>query len=402
MKRGLALLVIPVVGILLWSMLPLIRGEETLYFRDVFNTHLEKKWVQAEAMKAGSVPLVDPLRDGGRPLLGNPNAVSLYPDNVLYLVSPFFWAFNAHFWLHLLIAPFAFYWMCRRWGLSPMASWVGGVCYSTSGFVLSTMNLYNLVGGVTLAPALVAASFALVGDRFKGGSVAVVALIWSLLLLAGDPMTALMALLLAGSAMLFKEGARKAPWASWLLALVLGSIVAAPQLIEFLRILPLSFRGYLGYSPEAATAASWNPITSIEWFLPFAFGKPDLAFWGQRFFGGDPPLFPSLYPGVLALLLIGSSGLSRDRKTCWAWMLIALGLFLSLGRYNPVMGWLLAIPGLDLLRLPVKFWLLVVVAGGLLCGVGFQRFEDGSSRRLLAVCWSILLGFYGCSWMVLS
>ena len=69
MKRTAAY-VIPVFGIFLWSMAPLIRGTETLYLRDVFNTHLEKKWTQAEAMRQGRLPLVDSLRDGGQPHLG--------------------------------------------------------------------------------------------------------------------------------------------------------------------------------------------------------------------------------------------------------------------------------------------------------------------------------------------
>jgi len=157
MRKGAAIYVLPVMLVLVWSVAPLIRGSETLFQRDVFNTHLEKKWIQAEAMQEGRLPLIDSFRDGGQPHLGNPNTVSLYPDNLLFLVAPTFWAFNAHFWLHLLIAPFTFYWLARVWGLRSEAAWAAGVCYGTSGFFLSTMNLYNLVGAVTWTPALVAA-----------------------------------------------------------------------------------------------------------------------------------------------------------------------------------------------------------------------------------------------------
>ncbi len=402
MKRAMLRLMLPVLGILVWSMVPLIRGTETLYLRDVFNTHLEKKFVQSEAMKEGRLPIVDPLRDGGRPLLGNPNAVALYPDNALFLVSPFFWAFNAHFWLHLLIAPFTFYWMGRAWGLNRESSWIAGACYATSGFFLSTMNLYNLIGAVTWAPALIASFLRLSDPGKKGRSVAVAALVWTLILLAGDPMTAMTALALAGSAQLVRYGFRGIPWRQTLAAWVLGSLVAAPQIVEFLRILPLSFRGHQGYSADAATAASWNPITVADWFIPFVFGKPDLTFWGQRFFGGDLPLFPSLYPGVLALLLIASSGRVRQVGARWAWLMIGVGLFLSLGAYNPIVGWMLAVPGMDLLRLPIKFWLFVAVGAGLLCGLGYQRLMEGSSRRVLALCWSGLLIAYATAWMILT
>ncbi len=407
MKRAAAAYVVPVMAILLWSMAPLIRGSETLYLRDVFNTHLEKKWVQAEAMKQGRMPLVDQLRDGGQPHLGNPNTVALYPDNLLFLVSPFFWAFNAHFWLHLLIAPFTFFWMCRAWGLRRDASWVAGVCYATSGFFLSTMNLYNLIGGVTWAPALVAGFLQLQGDRGEGDrrrgrAIAIAALVWTLLLLAGDPMTSLIALGLAGSALLFRFGWRRLPWGSSVVALALGTLVAAPQVVEFLRILPLSFRGHQGYSTSAAMAASWNPITVADWFIPFAFGQPDLTFWGQRFFGGDPPLFYTLYPGLLALILVFSSRRPLSLRTRWAWGMVGVGLFLSLGAHNPLVGWLLAVPGLDLLRLPIKFWLLVAVGSGLLCGVSYQKLLEGSSTRRLIVSWAVLVAVYGFAWVVLS
>ena len=107
-KRRFALLyVLPTFLLLLLAIWPLVAGFETLFFRDVFNTHLEMKWWQSEAMKDGFMPLIDPYRSGGQPHLGNPNTVALYPSNLLYLFTPFLWAFNAHFWLHFLLAPLA-------------------------------------------------------------------------------------------------------------------------------------------------------------------------------------------------------------------------------------------------------------------------------------------------------
>lgn len=153
--------VLPTLVLLVVAVWPLISGERTLYLRDVANTHLPAKWSQAEAMREGRLPILDPLRDGGQPALGNPNTVPLYPDNLLYLVAPTLWAFNAHFWLHLLLAPWAFWWLGRVWGLSSRAAWAAGACYAASGFFLSSLNLYNLVAGYALAPALVAAALRL-------------------------------------------------------------------------------------------------------------------------------------------------------------------------------------------------------------------------------------------------
>jgi hypothetical protein len=254
--------------------------------------------------------------------------------------------------------------------------------------------------------------------RARVGHAAAIALLWALLLLSGDPLMAALAAALAGAALLL----RWRLWAAWgavpLLAVAFGcgTLIALPQIVEFLRILPVSFRGFRGYTGGVATIASWHPAQIAEWLLPTLFGRLDVriagSFWGQRFFTGAPPLYPSLYPGLLALALIAAGGLpggnQRERRerreprdqciqcnqcnqcdqcdqcdqrqgaprrvaAWWAWGACAAGLFCSLGRYNPAMVWLFARPGAGALRYPVKFWLPVAVGGALLCGIGFER-----------------------------
>ena len=94
--------------------------------RDVLNSHFPMKWSQAEALRSGTFPLIDPYRAGRPAARGQPERGAVLSDQR----SSISWArpsgrFNAHFWLHLLLAPFAFYWMCRSWGLGREAV-VGG------------------------------------------------------------------------------------------------------------------------------------------------------------------------------------------------------------------------------------------------------------------------------------
>jgi hypothetical protein len=406
-RRFAAIYVLPVMLLLVWVALPLARGTQTLYMRDVLNAHLPMKVAEARALRQGTFPLLDPYRGGGQPLAGNPNAVPFYPTNVLLLWASPFWALNAHFWIHLLLAPFACFWMARRWGLAREPAWAAAVCYTGSGFYLSHLSFYNLIAGATLAPALVAAclGFAAPASRRAKHAWAIAAL-WALLLLSGDPLMAALAAGLAGAALLIRwqswawqapagpaAGPRRWPgrpaWSVLALlaaAFACGTLVALPQLVEFLRILPVSFRGFRGYSANVATIASWNPIQAAEWLLPTLFGRLDMrvagSFWGQRFFTGAPPFYPSLYPGLLALALIVAGGWPRGRRKAaawWAWGSAAVGLFCSLGRFNPAMQWLLARLGAGALRYPVKFWLPVAVGGALLCGLGFERLLDAAT-----------------------
>ncbi len=384
----------PLVGLLVLLLAaPLIRGTGTLYLRDVLNTHFPMKEALAEGLRAGYFPILDPYRAGGQPLAGNPNAVPFYPDNLLYLVSSTFWALNAHFWIHLLLAPFAFAWMARAWGLRRESAWAAAACWTLSGFYLSHLSFYNLIAAVTLAPALIAACLRF-GQGARARMAPVIAVLWGLMLLGGDPLMALLGGLLAAAAMLpylRNVVRRREPWGSFVLlvaCVLTGVLLALPQLEEFRRILPMSFRGHRGYSGEAATVASWDPRQAIEWLVPFFFGRPDVigrgSFWGTRYFTGVPPYYLSLYPGLLALALAVVSWRPRLRAAQWAWGAILAGLFLSMGRFNPIADWLFSLPGRGSLRYPVKFWLPVAVGAALLCGVGFDRLfygdEDTRSR----------------------
>lgn len=377
---------VPALALLVLEVLPLVTGAETLVLRDVLEVHLMLKAPQAEALRSGVLPLIDPHRFGGQPLLGNPNAVPLYPDNLLSLVAPTLWALNAHFWIHLLLAPFAAYWLGRAWGLSRPASWATGVCYALSGFFLSHLNFYNLVAGAALAPALVAAVVrAGRGDR---GAVPAVGVLWALLLLSGDPSMAGLAGALALSAFLVRPSRdgeilrRSLPRAGWTgLAVLAGTLAALPQLVEVLRVLPATYRGYWGYGDLGASAVgAWRPVQALEWLVPLAFGRYDLqgagGFWGRSLFGGELPIFLSLYPGVLALALVLAAGRPRGRHRAagwWAWSSIAVGLLLSAGGGTPVGRWLFGLPWATSFRYPVKLWLLVAVGAALLCGIGWER-----------------------------
>jgi len=416
--RDLLLFGVPALAVLALLMLPLITGSGTLILRDVLQVHLMLKIPLVRAFEAGAFPLIDPGRLGGQPLAGNPNALPFYPDNLLFLVAPLFWAFNAHFWIHLLLAPVAAYWMARAWGLSRPSSWAAGVCFGSSGYMLSQLNLYNLIAGAALVPALVAAVLRAVEtaeeERPSRWTPAAAGLIWALLLVSGEPLMALLGAALAGSALLVRHGGRPParPAAVLAAALAFGTCLGLPQIVELLRILPTSYRGVAGYASWGSTVAAWQPAQALEWLVPLAFGRVDRlgagGFWGVGFFAGKLPLFLSLSPGLLALGLVVASGRPRSRAAWWAWGWVAAGLFLAMGGYNPAARWLFKLPGAGLFRYPVKLWPLVAAGAALLCAIGFERTVgaalagEGRVRlRPLAIVLAVLGATLGGVWLVL-
>lgn len=448
-RRRLLWLALPVMALLLWEVAPLVSGSETLFLRDVFNTHLEMKHAQAEAMRDGYLPLLDRYRAGGQPLLGNLNAVPLYPDNLLFLIAPLLWAFNAHFWLHWLAAPWAMYALARAFRLPRAAAWAAGVCYALCGFYVSQLAFYNLIGGATLTPAFAAACVVAARDdrgrRARAAALVAAGVLWALLVLSGDPLTAVLGLGCGLSAVLARPLAAGDRW--WppgptlgrlALALVGGTLLVLPQLVETARILDLSYRGHWGYGEAGRTLASFDPRQALEWLLPFAFGRPDRialgAFWGHGFYTGVPAYYFSLYPGLLAMALVAAAGLPGWRSpgarlgarpghradappppetpppappwqaaSRWAWLLAAGGLFFALGRFNPPAYWLLGKIPTGLVRYPVKLWLPVAVGLALLCGIGWQRaLGDGGRLRRLAIPLAVLVAVLAGGWAVLN
>src|ERR671928_1474379 len=114
------------------------------YFRDNFSTHYPVKVISAAAWRAGEIPWWNFHAGGGQPLAGNPNTLSFYPDNVLYLLLPAHVAFNLHFLLHLALG-----WMAMRaLTRSPFAAWM----WVLSGMAVSAMSFYSLITAIALVP----------------------------------------------------------------------------------------------------------------------------------------------------------------------------------------------------------------------------------------------------------
>ena len=355
--------------------LPLALGWTTLYSRDVFTIHLPWKAFGAHQLAHGSVPALNPTFGMGQVFRGNPNAVPLYPDNLLYVVLPFWSAFNLHYVLHWLLALFAMRALARELGQGESAALLGGVAYAGSGWMLANLTLYNLVV-VTAWWPLVLLGTARGGRR----GLALGGLACGLALLGGEPVTAAI-----GIVPLVWVAVERAGWRRGGLRVLvvggLGLLVALPQLVATARVVGFTRRVVFGV--RATHQFALEPARLAELLVPLPWGIPDRlglgGFWAGRI-GAKAPFSFTLYFGAVAL---GLALLASRRRPRWALLAVA---GLTLAWLGGVFGGELTELSAGLFRYPEKFLFWFVLATPLLAGWGFE-----ACRRSPRACRTALL-----------
>jgi hypothetical protein len=292
------------------------------FFRDNFSTHYPIKVLSAAAFRAGEIPWWNFADGGGQPLAGNPNTLTFYPDNVLYLVLPAHVAFNLHFLLHLILGWFAMRSLTR----SRFGAWL----WILSGVAMSALSFYNLITSIALIP------LALLGAERRNAVQLGVA--FGLVALAGEPVvivaTALAVLILSASPRL-----RVKPFP---FAIAIALAIAAPQLIAYSEIGAEVERAH-GYSAQTVLNASFDPRRLLELII------------GPVIHIDAPHLFPSLILGLIVIPAV----FRRCRYT----VIAATMLFFALGSFNPLVRMLVeSFSALRIGRFPEKFAIVLCAA----------------------------------------
>ncbi len=386
------LLAVLALALLLWAWVcvPVVAGTKTFFIRDVFTTHLPLKAFGAEQLRAWRIPAFNPTWGLGQPFRGNPNALPFYPGNLTYLVLPFWSAFGLHYALHWLIALITMGALARGLGMSRAASLLAAVTYAGSGWMVSVLTFYNLLAVAAWWPLVLLG--AVIGGRRSIAGIALGGIACGLALLGGEPVAATLGLVPLLVVAITRLGWRR----GFLTAVAIGAVgllIALPQFVALLRILPFTYRGSHGMSTEQATQFTLHPYRLIEFLIPFPYGRPT---WLGRYGVWAPsilpviPLFMSLYFGIVGFGLAVAG--SRSRKAFAA--LAGSGLLLAILAGHG--GDLLVRLSLGLFRYPEKFLLWLALAVPLLAGWGLDRVL--SNGRL----WSRLATIAGVLFVALS
>ena len=365
-----ALALVPVV--LFWSAASL-RG--SFFYGDVLRIYYPLKAALAEALAAGRLPLWTSDIMGGYPLLAEGEGGFLYPIGLLLslLVKPVV-ALNWQMLLHLAIAGLGMYAYCRSLRLDSLSATVGGLIYMLCGFTLGHLDHLSVTSAAAWLPWLFLLVELLTTRERVGLHAALLALLVGLQFSAGHAQISFLSLMALGLYALFKTGCQfldgeglGRPLSLLLVAgvaVVLGALVAAPQLLPTLELSDRSVRAG-GLTGSMLTSFSLPPPYVITFFSPFLAGNPLAS------------LTPAAavewcgYVGILPLLLALYAVIFRhDRYTVFFAVLALLALVFAFGQYNPLYQHLAEVPIFNSFRVPARFLLPYSFALAALAALG--------------------------------
>ena len=135
------------IPVVLWLFAgPLFEGR-VLYFRDIATVYFPDYVFAEQSLRQGVWPLWNPTADAGAPFL-----LAYPPDLLLLLLAGAKGALRFGPPLHVLLAMCGATALAQRLGASRRGGWAAGFFYGLSGFLLSSVNLLQMLQAAAWAP----------------------------------------------------------------------------------------------------------------------------------------------------------------------------------------------------------------------------------------------------------
>jgi len=380
---------IPILWVVFWW--PVLSGHQYPYIRDLSLFALPMKGYMMERLASGELPLWTPYVSAGMPFLADVSNQLFYPLNLVFaFFSSTLEALSWFVALHDLLAMGAFYWLCRATGLSRGVSVWGGMAYGLSGYVLSITDNVNFLPAVAWVPAALAAHSAALSRKSYALS-GVTALCISAMVLAGDPMNAVLLcgvlLLLSFDAAANERRVRGTPRLTALrlplvqlgLSIALVAMICAVQILPTMELTQVTAR-HSGLMYGEASKWSFPFVRLIELIQPFFFATnfPTFDFFGAALYPRmSEPWVNSVYLGTFTLLLAGIGAVAGFRRAL-VWILVLVpALLMSFGANAPYHQALFEnLPFFATQRYPEKFLFWATLAVCMLAARGAQLVLD--------------------------
>jgi hypothetical protein len=351
------------------------------FTRDLYQYYFPAKHVIRETILGGELPVWNRFFAAGQPMAANPEYEVWYPLQALILLPSYELGFQLHILVHLYIAAFGAYFLMRAFGRSVTAALFVALTFALGGPMLSLINLLPMLFCVAWIPWIVLAVHRH-AENPAPRRFAAAALLLGLQMLAAEPSS-----LMQTWGLIVLYAAIRKSWRT-LMVLPAGVAVGAVQLLPALDHVRDSVRS-LGFSYDAATSWSMPPVRLIELAFPRVFGElgeHGRWYWGSALYPRDgAPFLFSIYAGALLIALL-VAGVQRRRAFVFGAVWAALAVLVAFGSHAPLFGWLRALPLVDSLRYPEKFFLTFLLLAIFYAGFVLDRLIEGDravARRTL-------------------
>lgn len=363
-------------GLVLVFFYEFLTGSQIIAFKDLSRYFYPLRYLMVEQVKAGQFPLWNPYIFCGFPLLASLQICFFYPLTLIHYFLPFNLAFNYYMILHYFLAACFMYALLRYFKLQQIAAFAGGIIWAFSGYLLSISNMNTSLSSVIWLP-LTLLTFDLVIKQRTYWRIIALGSLMALQFLGGEPTIIYVTVLfLAAYAAVFSGSLRN--FGRSLISLLISGLVSlgliAVQLLPFLELAKYSDR-VVRTTYGLVTFRSFPPRELINFIFPYFFGHPAQfgqftdALIGKNF--QDWLISP--YMGILPLILI-FFGFGKEKKRARFFLATAVvALILAFGRYTPIYRIIYLVPGIAMIRYPVKYLFLMTFCLTILAAVGFDR-----------------------------
>jgi Bacterial membrane protein YfhO len=364
-------------------------------------------------LRAGRLPLWNPLVGAGAPLLANYQVAIFYPPNWLYLLIPVEYGMGLLGLLHLLWAGAGMMAYLRRLGLGMLGQALGAIAFSLSGYLIGRFGFLSITSAVAWLPWLMWAVDGLLASGVEDISparVALLAAITALQLLAGHAQTAFYSIVLAAVYTIWRAqssqgGARARRLFGVFGGLGLGALIAAVQLVPTAELVLQSQRAG-GVDRLAGLTYSFWPWRLLTLVAPNLFGSPAAGNYdGYAAYWED-----AIYVGLLPLVMVGhavarwlrerASGqvTQAARVVPFFGVMLPIVFIMALGKNSPLFMWLFDhnVPGFVTFQAPTRWMLLLEFGLCTLAAIGADAWKTSKA----GLFWTRLLTAGGVSFIV--
>lgn len=275
-------------------------------------------------IKQGIVPLWNPALFGGYPLLANTQVSLFNPTNIFYLFLAFPKAWGIQIVFQPLLAALFSFLFLRSVRLGKLASLLGSLIYSFSGFMMVWLQ-WNVHGfAIAFLPILLY----LINEYYQSDKALtgpLISLFLCLQIFSGYPQVVFYTILVLFFYVLIMFGFRQKKNIFLILWVILGLALSGIQLLPTIELFSLSQKRFEVLDRNSAFVP-WQYL--ISFFAPDYFGNITTGnFWGKGDYTANIG-----FSGVASLLLtiITLKEAKRKKIILFFWLLLILSLLLAL------------------------------------------------------------------------